>query len=69
MSEVRIVEGVDQPPLPGQPDPAWVRGKCPCCGDVVVSNLYYISGKGHLLRWECWSSLGDAPTCEYRKVL
>jgi hypothetical protein len=74
MSEVLVVEttttetkGITKPTE--RPDPAWVRGKCPCCGDAVVSNLYYVGGKGYLLRWECWSSLGDTPTCEYRKVL
>jgi hypothetical protein len=30
---------------------------------------YYIGGKGYLLCWECWSSLGDSPACRYRKVL
>lgn len=53
----------------GRPDPQWVRGKCPCCGDDVVSNLYYIGGRGYLLRWECWSSLGENPTCGYFKVI
>jgi hypothetical protein len=52
-----------------RPDPAWVRGKCPHCGDVVVSNLYYVGGQGYLLRWECWSSLGEEATCDWRKVL
>jgi hypothetical protein len=52
-----------------RPDPSWVRGRCPVCGDELVSNLYYLGGKGYLLRWECWASLGDDPTCSYRKVL
>ena len=33
----------------GRPDPQWVRGTCPECGDELVSNLYYIGGKGYLL--------------------
>jgi hypothetical protein len=53
----------------GRPDPQWVRGRCPECGDDLVSNLYYIGGKGYLLVWECWSSLGGSPACRYRKVL
>jgi hypothetical protein len=53
----------------GRPDPEWVRGKCPRCGDDLVSNLYYRGGKGYIIRWECWSSLGEVPTCEYRRVL
>ena len=52
-----------------RPQPEWIRGRCPECGDDLVSNLYYIGGKGYLLTWECWSSLGDAPKCRYRKVL
>ena len=53
----------------GRPDPQWVRGVCPECGDDLVSNLYYIGGKGYLIRWECWSSLKQTPTCNFRKVL
>jgi hypothetical protein len=53
----------------GRPDAEWVRGKCPVCGDDLVSNLYYIGGQGYLVRWECWSSLGEEPSCEYRRVL
>ena len=52
-----------------RPDPQWVRGRCPECGDDLVSNLYYIGGKGYLLVWECWASLGEDPACRYRKVL
>jgi hypothetical protein len=54
----------------GRPDPQWVRGHCPECGDDLVSNLYYIGGKGYLLAWECWSSLGEEPRrCQYRRVI
>lgn len=52
-----------------RPDPEWVRGVCPECGDDLVSNLYYVGGKGYYIRWECWSSLKEKPTCNYRKVL
>jgi hypothetical protein len=55
--------------LTKRPDPAWVRGRCPLCGDDVVSNLYYYGGKGYLVRWECWSSLAEPATCGYRKDL
>jgi hypothetical protein len=53
----------------GRPDPEWVRGRCPMCGEDVVSNCYYVGGKGYIIVWECWSSLGEEPTCEYRRVL
>ncbi len=52
-----------------RPDPQWVRGRCPECGDDLVSNLYYIGGKGYLLVWECWGSLVEGSSCHYRKVL
>lgn len=53
----------------GRPDPQWVRGRCPECGDDLVSNMYYIGGKGYLVIWECWGSLSAQPGCEYRRVL
>lgn len=59
----------EQIPSHGRPDPEWVRGRCPMCGEDVVSNCYYVAGKGYLIIWECWSSLGEVPTCEYRQVL
>ena len=52
-----------------EPDPAWVRAACPCCGGPVVSNAYYVGGKGYILRWECWNSLGERPTCDYWRTL
>ena len=52
-----------------RPRPEWVRGSCPQCGDDLVSNCYYVGGRGYLVCWECWSSLHDNPTCSYRKVL
>ena len=52
-----------------RPDPEWVRGRCPLCGEDVVSNCYYVGGKGYIIVWECWASLGDTPTCDYRRVL
>ena len=52
-----------------QPRPEWVRGKCPQCGAAVVSNCYYVGGRGYIIAHECWNSLGETPTCTYRKVL
>jgi hypothetical protein len=59
---VRKVEG-------GRPHPGWVRGRCPMCGEDVVSNCYYVGGKGYIIIWECWASLGETPGCDYRRVL
>ncbi len=52
-----------------RPRPEWVRGVCPACGETLVSNCYYVGGKGYLCLHECWASLGANPTCTYRKVL
>ncbi len=52
-----------------RPRPEWVRGTCPQCGDALVSNAYYVGGRGYLCLWECWGSLAATPTCNYRKVL
>lgn len=46
-----------------------IRGACPVCGDVLVSNCCYIDGKGYLIVWECRGSLRDKPTCTHRRVL
>lgn len=59
----------DKPTADGQPKPEWVRGVCPQCGSPVVSNAYYIGGRGYLTVWECWASLGETPACTYRKVI
>lgn len=61
---VHPVEGKDE-----RPDPKWVRGRCPDCGEDLVSNLYYIEGKGYLCVWECWSYRREDSECTYRRVL
>lgn len=62
---------VDPPPTThrDRPDPAWVRGRCPECGDDLVSHLYYMKGEGYIIAWECWSSREPSPSCTYKKVL
>ena len=52
-----------------QPKPEWTRGTCPACGNPLVANAYYVGASGYLVLWECWQSPGDAPTCDYRKIL
>jgi hypothetical protein len=65
-----IQDQLQQRHPPGErPDPEWVRGRCPMCGEDVVSNAYYVAGKGYLIIWECWASLEDEPRCDYRRVL
>lgn len=58
----------------GRPDPKWIRGKCPVCGDDLVSNLYYLPGVRYLgspyvVMWECWSAMGEHPTCVFGRTL
>ncbi len=53
----------------GRPRPEWIRGKCPQCGEDLVSNCYYVGGRGYLIVWDCWASLRESPACSYRKVL
>jgi predicted RNA-binding Zn-ribbon protein involved in translation (DUF1610 family) len=52
-----------------RPDAQWVRGECPECGAELVSNAYYVTGRGYLVIWECWASLAEQPTCGFRRVL
>lgn len=52
-----------------QPNPEWVRGVCPQCGSPLVSNCYYVGQRGYIVAHECWQSLGDNPTCGYRKII
>jgi hypothetical protein len=52
-----------------RPDPAWVRGRCPECGDELVSHLYYKRNEGYVIQWECWASRYEPPTCDYKKAL
>lgn len=51
------------------PDPQWVRGDCPKCKAPLVSNLYYVGGKGYIIRWECWESLSIDGVCDYVYVV
>lgn len=65
--ERELVSGIER--RQEVPDPEWVRGTCPACGGAVVCNAYYVGGRGYVLLWECWESLGEKPLCDYRKVL
>ena len=52
-----------------RPDPEWVRGRCPKCGEELVSNLYYTHGVGYRVKWECWASIKKPKSCDFSKVL
>ena len=64
---VQSVRQAYDSPADGKPKPEWVR--CPQCGDQIISNCYYVGGRGYLCIWERWASLGIEPICSYRKVL
>jgi hypothetical protein len=53
----------------GRPHVDWVRGRCPECGDDLVSSMYHVEGRGYLLCWECWGARGENGSCTYRRVL
>lgn len=52
-----------------KPDDIFSRGACPKCGHVLISNLYWVEGKGYLFLWECWNALQPVTTCDYRRTL
>jgi predicted RNA-binding Zn-ribbon protein involved in translation (DUF1610 family) len=57
-------------PESGEPNQEWIRGKCPDCGQVLVSNCYQVPGQTRsIVCWDCWNSLGPEPTCKYSKTL
>jgi hypothetical protein len=64
-----IVNTTTCPETPRTPDPEWLRGACPRCGEELVSNCYYVAGRGFLVLWECVASLQPEPTCDYRRLL
>jgi len=45
-----------------------VRGRCPECGEELVSNLYYHTERGYLLRYECWEALMPEGRCRFYAV-
>lgn len=51
-----------------QPKPEWTRGNCPQCGAPVVSNCYYIGGRGFVIVLECWEALRSPAACTFRQV-
>lgn len=52
-----------------RPDPEWVRGRCPKCGEELVSHCHYLPRSGYVVVWECWNSRPEVATCDYRKML
>ena len=48
---------------------AAVRGRCPVCGDELVSLATYGDASGYLIVWECVQAGGENPACDYRRIL
>jgi hypothetical protein len=68
MTEKVLVNGTER--KQDRPDPDWLCDyPCPLCNGDVVSNCYYVGGKGYVIAHECWAGLGPQPTCNWRKVL
>jgi len=42
-----------------------IVGRCPECGDSLLSNLYWHPEKGYLLRYECVSALLPNGRCHF----
>lgn len=68
MKQIHRPATLARPALDARPDPDWVRGRCPECGEVLVSNAHYINGKGYIIVWECWRGL-QSGECAYKRVL
>lgn len=47
------------------PDRKFIRGLCPDCGGLVVSNTYEHSSGTMSFVHECWESIKPTPTCSY----
>lgn len=62
----------DPPPAPTPagptPNPALVRGRCPECGDLLVSEIPFVPGHGYLTIHACRSARGENATCDYQRV-
>ncbi|HEU4754685.1 MAG TPA: hypothetical protein VFU47_16375 [Armatimonadota bacterium] len=68
-SRERLTPPALTPPALTPCEPDWLRGTCPRCGEAVISNCYYVEGRGYLVIWECAASLVEQPACSYRRVL
>ncbi len=52
-----------------RPDPEWVRGLCPVCGEELISECEWILDRGYVIFWACWGSKAEPPTCRYFRAL
>jgi hypothetical protein len=68
MTEAQHISGPARKTEREMPDPSWVRGECPHCGEPVVSNAWYVGGRGYLIKLHCWNALGEEPTCNYERT-
>ena len=53
-----------------RPDPEWVRGRCPTCSEVLISNARWIAANHrYVIEWICWGALQEPPTCDFHQML
>ena len=68
-ADVEIVRQASNGVTDGRPPEARVHGICPQCGEVLVSNCYYVGGKGYIVEWRCWAGAQNSSACSYRRIL
>ena len=52
-----------------RPDADMIRAACPVCGSDIVSQVFYVQGRGYVIFWICWEFLQEVPSCDYRRAL
>lgn len=52
-----------------EPPPGLIRGRCPHCGDHLVSHIYWAESRGYICKWKCWESIAINPKCDYVYVV
>ena len=50
-----------------EPPAERIRGNCPLCDALLVSDLRYVQGRGYLYVWRCWRT--GSGECSYWRVL
>lgn len=54
-----------EPPI----DRGAIRGVCPRCSRVVVSECHYERGKGYRIIWSCVGTHDNPPSCTFSETL
>jgi hypothetical protein len=43
----------------------WLAGECPCCGELMVSNVYRLREGVYVRLAECWRRIDGSRACDY----